>query len=68
MLGSLTSLTGGGGLAAGDAGPASSGITSNTTNNSSFTGGSITMGSNNGVPWWVIALGILAAVYVLTRK
>lgn len=68
MLGSLTSLTGGGGLSGGDAGPAQSGITSNTTNNSGFTGGSISLGSNNGFPWWAIVLCVLVALYVFTRK
>lgn len=68
MLGSLTSLTGQGGLQGGDAGPAQSGITSTTTNNSGFTGGSISLGSNNGFPWWAIALCVLVALYVFTRK
>ncbi|WP_367989832.1 hypothetical protein AB2S62_21730 [Vibrio sp. NTOU-M3] len=68
MLGSLTSLTGGGGLSGGDAGPAQSGITSNTTNNSGFNGGSISLGSNNGLPWWAIALIALLALYVFTKK
>ncbi|MEZ9063859.1 MULTISPECIES: hypothetical protein [Vibrio] len=68
MLGSLTSLTGGGGLTGGSSGPAKSGNTSNTTNNSGFTTGTISLGSNNGIPWWGIALIALVALYVLTRK
>ncbi|CAH6917035.1 conserved hypothetical protein [Vibrio chagasii] len=68
MLGSLTSLTGGGGLTGGSSGPAKSGNTSNTTNNSGFTVGGMNFGSNNGIPWWGIALAALIALYVLTRK
>lgn len=68
MLGSLTSLTGGGGLSGGDSGPAQSGNTSNTTNNSGFSVGGMSFGSNNGIPWWGIALAALVALYVITRK
>ncbi len=68
VLGSLTSLTGGGGLTGGHAGPAQSGVTSNTSSSSGFTGGSIYLGSNNGLPWWAIVLCVLVALYVFTRK
>ncbi|MEZ8657174.1 hypothetical protein AB6D60_24845 [Vibrio splendidus] len=68
MLGSLTSLTGGGGLTGGSSGPAESGNTSNTTNNSGFTAGAMNFGSHNSIPWWGIALVALLALYVFTRK
>ena len=64
----LGSLTGGGGLQGGAAGPSSANSSTNTTNNSGFTGGSINMGSNNGLPWWVMLIGVLGALYVFTRK
>lgn len=68
MLGSLSSLTGGGGLSGGDAGPATANSSTSTTNHSGFTGGSINIGSNNGLPWWLIFIGVLGALYVFTRK
>ena len=58
----------GGGLSGGDAGPATANSSTGTTNNSGFTGGSINMGSNNGLPSWVILIGVLGALYVFTRK
>ncbi|WP_028025581.1 hypothetical protein [Enterovibrio calviensis] len=68
MLGSLTSLTGGGGLTGGEAGPATSGNTSYTTNSSGFHGGSISLGSSTGLPWWGIVAMVLAALYVFSKK
>ncbi|MBE8577945.1 hypothetical protein [Vibrio sp. OPT18] len=68
MLGSLTSLTGGGGLTGGSSGPANSGGTTTSNTSSGFTGGVVNMGSNNGIPTWAIILCALAAVYVLTKR
>lgn len=67
MLGSLTSLTGGGGLQGGASGPATSGTSGNTTNNSGFSGGGINLGGQ-GMPWWFIVLMALLAVYVVVKK
>ncbi len=63
-LGALESLTGGG------AGPSTATSTStNTTNNENgFKGNTLNMGSKNGLPWWVIVLGILAALWILKGK
>ncbi len=60
MLGSLTSLTGGGGLQGGSAGPSSAGSHTSTvtTNNSGFSPGGINFGSNNGIPSWAIIAAI----------
>ncbi|MEZ8542156.1 hypothetical protein AB6C74_04880 [Vibrio splendidus] len=68
MLGSLTSLTGGGGLQGGTAGPATSGTSGNTTNNSGFEGGHISLGEQRGVPWWFIVLMALFALYALSKR
>lgn len=68
MLGSLTSLTGGGGFTGGSSGPSTAGGQTSSNSSSGFTGGVVNMGSNNGLPTWAIVLGILAAVYVFTRK
>lgn len=67
MFGAMTSLTGGGGLQGGSAGPsaASSHTSTVTTNNSGFTSGSINFGSNNGVPTWAIVAAIcIGGIYV----
>ncbi|CAK3507446.1 GlyGly-CTERM sorting domain-containing protein [Vibrio crassostreae] len=68
MLGSLTSLTGGGGLQGGMAGPATSGTSGNTTNNSGFEGGHISIGESKGMPWWFIVLMALFALYALSKR
>lgn len=69
MLGSLTSLTGGGGLQGGSAGPSTATSTNTTTNNSGFTGGAVNFGSNNGIPTWAILAGLgVAAFYVFKSK
>lgn len=68
MLGSLTSLTGGGGLTGGSSGPATAGGNASSNSSSGFTGGVVNMGSNNGVPTWAIILCVLAAVYVFTKR
>ncbi|NOI83327.1 hypothetical protein F0237_21955 [Vibrio tubiashii] len=67
MLGSLSSLTGGGGLQGGAAGPAVSGTSGNTTNNMGFTGGSISLGATSS-QWWLIVLLALFAMYVVLKK
>ncbi|CZF79467.1 MULTISPECIES: hypothetical protein [Grimontia] len=68
MFGSMTSLTGGGGLQGGSAGPSAAHNTTTHTTNSGFTGGAINFGSNNGIPSWALLLTGLAALYVYTRK
>lgn len=68
MLGSLTSLTGGGGLQGGSAGPSSAGSSNDSASNIGFQGGTVNMGSNNGVPTWALVLGGLAAWYVLKKR
>jgi len=68
MLGSLTSLTDGGGLTGGAAGPATANASTTTNNHSGFTGGSINIGSNNGLPWWLMIICVLVALYVFARK
>ncbi|EGR0412529.1 MULTISPECIES: hypothetical protein [Vibrio] len=56
--------TGGGGLSADlGGGPSSAGSTTN--NNNGFTGGTVNMGSNNGVPTWALVGGALIAAYWL---
>ena len=68
MLGSLPGIsTGGGGLDMGGGGPSTA--TSTTTNNSGFTGGTVNMGSNNGVPTWVFIAGAIGVgVFIFMRK
>ena len=56
--------TGGGGLSA-DLGGGPSANTSTTNNNSGFTGGTVNMGSNNGVPTWALIGGALVVVYLM---
>ncbi|KLU99711.1 hypothetical protein ABT56_22850 [Photobacterium aquae] len=72
MLGAMTSLTGGGGLQGGSAGPsAAHGKNDNKTdskNESGFRGGSINMGSNNGIPTWALLLGGIAIAYMVLKK
>ena len=72
MFGAMTSLTGGGGLQGGSAGPsAANGKTKNdtaTNNKSGFTGGSVNMGSNNGVPTWALLLVGVAVFYIMVKK
>lgn len=69
MLGSLTSLTGGGGLQGGSAGPSSAESSTDQTTSIGFQGGTVNMGSNNGTPSWVwmVAAGA-AAWYVLKKR
>ncbi|MEZ8794817.1 hypothetical protein AB6D86_23405 [Vibrio splendidus] len=69
MLGSMTSLTGGGGLQGGSAGPSTATSTSNTTNNSGFSAASYNFGSNNGIPSWALIAGAVAVgLYVYKSK
>ena len=68
MLGSLTSLTGGGGLQGGMAGPATSGTSGNTTNHSGFEGGHISLGEQRGMPWRFIVLMGLSVLYVFAKR
>lgn len=69
MLGSMTSLTGGGGFQGGSAGPSTATSTSNTTNNNGFSAASYNFGSNNGTPTWVwLAAAGAVAWYVIKKK
>lgn len=73
MLGSLTSLTGGGGLTGGSSGPSTATSTnkteSTTRNSSDFIGGSINFGSNNGLPMWaLVGAGLVVGYWVFFRK
>ncbi|KMV29074.1 hypothetical protein AB733_20060 [Photobacterium swingsii] len=72
MLGSLTSLTGGGGLKGGSSGPATATSTvthsTKTTNESGFKGGELNMGSKNGIPTWALLLGGVAVLWILSNK
>lgn len=68
MFGAMTSLTGGGGLQGGSAGPSTATSKNTTTNNSGFTSGSINFGSNNGIPSWAIAVGVGVAVYYVFKS
>ncbi|EPI2684567.1 MULTISPECIES: hypothetical protein [unclassified Vibrio] len=64
MLGSLTSLTGGGGLTGGSAGPS----TATNTTNSGQSIGAINMGSPKGVSPWLIAVVIVVIAYLMLKK
>lgn len=63
-LGALESITGG------EAGPstATSTFNNSTTNENGFKGNTLNMGSKNGLPWWVIVLAALAALWILKGK
>lgn len=64
MLGSLTSLTGGGGFTGGSAGPS----TATSSNNAGQSVGGISMGSPSGVsPWLLIGIAAVVAFVVLKR-
>ncbi len=67
MLGSLTSLTGGGSLQGGASGPAMSGTSGNTTHNMGFTGGGIQLGGHQS-PWWLLVVLGLFVLYVVLNK
>ncbi|HAS6231969.1 hypothetical protein KUO12_11790 [Vibrio vulnificus] len=64
MLGSLTSLTGGGGMTGGSSGPS----TATSTNNSGQSVGAINMGSPTGVSPWLIGGVIIVLVFLMMRK
>lgn len=68
MLGSLTSLTGGGGLQGGSAGPSSAGSSSSTNNGMNFTHGDVNFGSNNGVPTWALVAAIAIGGFYVYKK
>ncbi|MGF1736712.1 hypothetical protein L4D79_15175 [Photobacterium satsumensis] len=72
MFGAMTSLTGGGGLQGGSAGPSTATSTTtnsnSTSNESGFKGGSINMGSNNGIPTWALLLAGVAVFYIMVKK
>lgn len=67
MFENMASLTGGGGLNGGSAGPSGASGYTTTTNNMGFTGGAINFGSNNGMPSWLILLLAVGAAYVYTK-
>ncbi|ENN9978993.1 hypothetical protein ACAS46_000595 [Vibrio vulnificus] len=64
MLGSLTSLTGGGGMTGGSSGPS----TATSTNNSGQSVGAINMGSPTGVNPWLIGGVIIVLAFLMMRK
>ncbi|EIN9355936.1 hypothetical protein LO080_002059 [Vibrio vulnificus] len=64
MLGSLTSLTGGGGMTGGSSGPS----TATSTNNSGQSVGAINMGSPTGVSPWLIGGVIIVLALLMMRK
>ncbi|ANN28819.1 hypothetical protein [Vibrio vulnificus] len=64
MLGSLTSLTGGGGMTGGSSGPS----TATSTNNSGQSVGAINMGSPTGVSPWLIGGVIIVLAFLMMRK
>lgn len=68
-LSSMTSLTGGGSLQGGNAGPstASSTFNNKTLNDNGFRGNTMNMGSN-GLPWWVLVLAVLVALWIFKGK
>lgn len=59
MLGSMTSLTGGGGFQGGSAGPSTASGKNDTNSGFNFDHGAVNFGSNNGIPSWVL-IGALA--------
>ncbi|MDN3697778.1 hypothetical protein QWY97_10515 [Vibrio cortegadensis] len=64
MLGSLTSLTGGGGFTGGSAGPSTA---ANTTNAGQSVGG-ISMGGSKGAkPWLLLSIVAVIALVALKR-
>ncbi|HAT8503277.1 TPA: hypothetical protein I7217_02550 [Vibrio vulnificus] len=64
MFGSLTSLTGGGGMTGGSSGPS----TATSTNNSGQSVGAINMGSPTGVSPWLIGGVIIVLAFLMMRK
>ncbi len=73
MLGALSSMGGGidggaGGMTGGASGDIYTTNTSNTTNNSGFTGGTYNFGSNNGVPSWAILIIALVGLWLFLKK